>query len=84
MPFEELIVLVSNALKDAYDNITMAKKSSTDISNFIHKLKGITKIIGDKKLLELINDFEKYKAEDARDEILLRLEFLIENIDLLK
>ncbi|EGQ9207054.1 response regulator [Vibrio cholerae] len=84
MPFEELIVLVSNALKDAYDNITMAKKSSTDISNFTHKLKGITKIIGDKKILELINDFEKYKTEDARDEILLRLEFLIENIDLLK
>lgn len=84
MPFEELMVLVSNALKDAYDNIMMPNNSSADVSNFIHKLKGITKIIGDKKILELINDFEKYKTEDARDDILLRLEFLIENIDLLK
>ena len=84
MPFEELMVLVSNALKDAYDNIMMPNNSSADVSNFIHKLKGITKIIGDKKILELINDFEKYKTEDALDDILLRLEFLIENIDLLK
>lgn len=84
MPFEELMVLVSNALKDAYDNIMMPNNSSADVSNFIHKLKGITKIIGDKKILEIINDFEKYKTEDALDDILLRLEFLIENIDLLK
>ncbi|ASU22436.1 ABC transporter permease [Vibrio qinghaiensis] len=58
LSFEDVINLLYTALDDA-NNQFFDKDSINDTLSTLHKLKGITKIIGENDLLNLIDDFEK-------------------------